>query len=153
MGLYLINYTSAAAESYWPSADADWETVTAEEAGADTNDLQAAIEYGVENTTHAMVVLWNGKILKEAYAPSSGRETTAPIYSATKSIVGSMVGMVLEDGGVTGLTQKTVGFLPEWVGDTTKEDITIEHHLMMTTGIEGGKENFLKSLFLVDDRS
>ncbi len=148
----VANYTSAAAESYWPSADADWETVTAEEAGADTNDLQVAIEYGVENTTHAMVVLWNGKILKEAYAPSSGRETTAPIYSATKSIVGSMVGMVLEDGGVTGLTQKTVGFLPEWVGDTTKEDITIEHHLMMTTGIEGGKENFLKSLFLVDDQ-
>ncbi len=148
----IADYANATADSYWPDADADWEKITAKEAGADTNDLQAAIEYGVENTTHAIVVLWKGKILKEVYAPSSGRETTAPIYSATKSIVGSMVGMIIEDGGITGVTQKTVDFLPEWVGDTTKEDITIEHHLMMTTGIEGGKENFLESLFLADDQ-
>ncbi len=131
---------------YWPGVDADWETVTAAEAGADQAQLMDAVAYGASNLTHGTVVLWGGRILVEAYGPGTDRGTQGTLYSATKSVVGTLIGMAIEDGGITGVTQKTSDFLSEWAGVAGKEDLTIDHHLTMTTGIEGGMSNFMQSL-------
>ncbi len=120
-------------EIYWPSTEA-WETVTPEEAGADVNKLNEAIEFAESSNSGGMIVLHKGKIVTERYWQGWDQDTTMTIYSATKSMTALLVGMALDDGSFEDVQQPISDFAPQWV-DTPKADITLEHFLTMTTGL------------------
>ena len=120
-------------QPYWPGTE-EWETITPEEAGAQVDKLNEAIEFAESSNSGGLVILHKGKIVTERYWQGWDQDTTMTIYSATKSMTALMVGMGLDEGYFEGLEQPISDFAPQWV-DTPKADITLEHFLTMTTGL------------------
>jgi CubicO group peptidase (beta-lactamase class C family) len=83
--------------------------------------------------TKAIVVMRDGKIIAERYAPGTGINTPLLGYSVSKSVVNALVGILVHQGKLS-LTQAAP--VPAWSapGDPRRA-ITIDHLLRMTTGL------------------
>lgn len=84
------------------------------------------------NTTLALVVAWKGQIIAERYAESVDDNTSLLGWSATKSITGSLTGVMVKDHGLD--IHTPIG-LPAWADDVRRE-ITIDHLLRMESGLD-----------------
>ena len=88
-------------------------------------------------TIRGLLVLRNGRLVSEAYWNGSGPETAGHIQSVTKSVVGALVGIALEEGAITSLDQPMMDYFPELasrIGDPRKKQITVRHLLQMRAG-------------------
>jgi CubicO group peptidase (beta-lactamase class C family) len=137
---------------YFPTAN-QWETVSHEVAGADREQLERALQYAGEKNSKGVVVLWRGRLLAERYWDGCTQTTRHPAYSASKSLVSTLVGMAIEEKKIAGTGQSAAVFLREWQGKPKYEAITIGHMLSMTSGLEGGKRNFLRGALSRDERA
>lgn len=83
--------------------------------------------------TRAVVVLKDGAIAAERYAPGFGPQTPLNGWSMTKSVTGALIGTLVRDGKLA-LTDKDL--LPEWTspGDP-RAGITLEDLLRMRSGL------------------
>jgi hypothetical protein len=102
--------------------------------------LQAALDHAFEEPatpplrrTKAVVVIHNGKLIAERYAPGVGIETPLLGYSLTKSVVNALIGILTQKG----LTSPSLPSpIAEWRGATDpRREIEVEHLLRMTTGL------------------
>jgi len=139
-------------QPYFPGADASWETRTPLELGADPALLAEAVAYAANNGSDALVILSGGRIVSENYWNGTTRDTQMPIFSASKAMVASVAGRLLEEGVFTSLDQAASDFLSEWQDVPEKEGITLRQHLSMTTGLEGGEQNLIRSLLAKSER-
>ncbi|MFT3945773.1 MAG: serine hydrolase [Agriterribacter sp.] len=89
-------------------------------------------------TTRAIVVVYNGKLVAEKYAPGFSDSTVMPAWSANKSITGCLTGILVKQGK---LNTDTPAPVPQWAG-TPKAAITIRHLLQQTSGLAYA-ENYL----------
>jgi CubicO group peptidase (beta-lactamase class C family) len=111
--------------------------VTAD-AGAPRNDLARAVDTlftdPVLGETRAVVVMANGKIAAERYAPGYGPETRLVSWSMAKTITATLIGLLVADGRLT-LDQPAP--IPRWQrpGDP-RAAITIRHLLQMRAGLD-----------------
>jgi len=133
-------------QGYLPEDDASWSTVMPSEAGADSALLAEAEAYAADSGSDALVILKGGRIVSERYWNVSTRDTRMSLFSALKPLVASVVGRLLAAGAFNSLDQAASDFLTEWQGLPEKESITLRQHLSMTTGLEGGEQNLLRSL-------
>ncbi len=106
----------------------------AQSAAAPVDD---AIRYAEEHNSTGLVVIHKGRIVTENYWKGWTRDSSGPIYSASKSITSTLIGMAIEDGKIRGVDQSMADFVPTWKG-TPKQAITIRHALSMTSGIKVG---------------
>jgi CubicO group peptidase (beta-lactamase class C family) len=85
----------------------------------------------------AVVVVKNGEVIAERYAPGFGVETPLLGYSVSKSFTNALLGVLVREGRLN--TSQAVG-APEW---STKGDprsaITIENLLRMESGIDAAE--------------
>ena len=139
-------------QAYFPAGDEAWETVTPAEAGADPALLVEAEAYAAGAGSDALVILQGGRIVAERYWNGTTRDTRMSLFSASKPIVASVMGRLLEAGVFSSLDQTASDFLTEWQGVPEKESITLRQHLSMTTGLEGGETNLLRSLLAKSER-
>jgi len=107
--------------------------------------LQASVEQAFAETdpsryrrTKAVVVMHDGQIVAERYAPGYGVDTALLGYSATKSVIGALIGVLVRQGQ---LTVEKPAPVPAWQqpGDP-RQAITIDNLLRMTSGLAWGKE-------------
>lgn len=87
----------------------------------------------------SVLVLRNGYTVFEKYYNQCTKYTYHNIFSATKSIMGSLVGIALEENYIQNLDQKVIDFFPELdtsTLDSKVKEITIRHLLTMTSGFE-----------------
>jgi len=83
--------------------------------------------------TKAVVVVLDGAIVAERYAPSVGIDTPLLGFSMTKSVVNALVGILVERGRLSVAEPAPIA---EWRNDTNpRRDITIEHLMRMTSGL------------------
>jgi CubicO group peptidase (beta-lactamase class C family) len=82
--------------------------------------------------TRAIVVLQNGKLIAEKYAPNITKETPLIGWSMTKSITSTMIGLLVKDGK---LDIKKQAPITEWQNDE-RSKITIDHMLRMSSGLD-----------------
>ena len=84
--------------------------------------------------TRAMIVLRDGRIAAERYAPGFGRDTRLIGWSMTKSITNNLVGLLVADGL---LDPDAPAPVAEWqtAGDP-RGDITLAHLLQMSSGLD-----------------
>jgi CubicO group peptidase (beta-lactamase class C family) len=139
-------------QAYFPASDGAWETVTPAEAGADPALLAEAEAYAADSGSDALIILQGGRIVSERYWNGTTRDTRMPLFSASKPMVASVAGRLLEAGVFISLDQPASDFLTEWRGDPVKEAITLRQHLSMTTGLEGGEANLVRSLLARSER-
>jgi len=106
--------------------------------------------------TRAIVVVQDGKILAERYAPGFDRRTPLLGWSATKSIMATLIGILVDDGV---LDLDAPAPVPEWQAkDDPRSKITLRHLLTMTSGLNFSEDyvpgsDSIKMLFEAGDMS
>jgi hypothetical protein len=83
--------------------------------------------------TRALILVHDGRIIAERYAPGFSAQTPMLGWSMTKSVTGVLIGTLVRAGKLT-LHQKAL--LPEWRGaGDPRAEITLDQLLRMTSGL------------------
>jgi CubicO group peptidase (beta-lactamase class C family) len=82
--------------------------------------------------TRAVVVVYDGKLVAERYAPGYHQHSLMHGWSMAKSFVSTFIGILVREGR---LTVKDPAPVDAWKGDARKA-ITIEHLLQQTSGLD-----------------
>jgi len=122
--------------------------------------LRAALDHAFEEPadppfrrTKAVVVVHNGQVIAERYAPGIGVDTPLLGFSMTKSVVNALIGILTQQGLVTPSMPAPI---PEWHGaDDPRREIEVEHLMRMTSGLDLDETNSgfdpSSRMFLQDD--
>ena len=105
---------------------------------ASPSPFQPAADYLRSCNGHALLVYRDGQLLFEAYLNGHQREVPHRLASGTKSFVGVLAVMAVEDG-LLKLDELVADTLTEWKDDACKSQITIRQLLTFTSGIAGGE--------------
>lgn len=125
----------------WPMGDVVSKKVkAAAEARLDRAALDRAVSAAFEEQnkdgypdTRAIIVVQGGSIVAERYAPGFDRNTELLGWSASKSIMGTLVGLLVDDG-VLDLDKPAP--VPEWQDENDpRSKITLRQLLMMSSGL------------------
>jgi CubicO group peptidase (beta-lactamase class C family) len=129
-------------ESYYfpPITGDSWETKTASSLQWDTTKLNAAFDYAGTKNTFGLIVLQNGRIVKEQYWNNWTKDTRYYLASAGKSVVSFLTGIAQQDG-IVNINHKTSQYLGTgWTSVPLEKEnlITLKNNLTMTTGLDDG---------------
>ncbi|MDA1092313.1 MAG: serine hydrolase [Acidobacteria bacterium] len=125
----------------WP--DGDLIEARALPAGVDAAALQAASDWAFERespeqVTLSMVVVHNGQIVHERYAPGMDMTTRTRTWSTAKSLAVTLIGMLVDEGKMH--LDEPLGF--EWLPrahsseSDPRDGITLRHVLNMSSGLD-----------------
>jgi CubicO group peptidase (beta-lactamase class C family) len=95
------------------------------------NAMEATVN-GKPAFTRAVVVLYDGNIAGEQYAPGFDKNTVMLGWSVSKSITGALIGILVQKGK---LKTEAPCPVPEWQ-HTDKEKITLKQLLQQTSGLD-----------------
>lgn len=125
------------------SIEEDWEYTSFSAEGLDPTRfelLKARIQEGTFKKVDGIVVVKSGKILIEEYFNGYDRDKLHEIRSATKSIGSALMGIAIDQGYITGVQDRLYAYFrerePIQNRNVRKNDITLEHVLNMTTGLD-----------------
>jgi CubicO group peptidase (beta-lactamase class C family) len=120
----------------WPVGDRTEDSLPP---GIDTVKLQLAISNAIEATsegkpahTRAVLVVYDGVIVGEKYAPGFDQHSLMLGWSVSKSLIAAMIGILVKEGR---LNPDAPAPVPEWKG-TSKEKITLKQLLQQTNGLK-----------------
>lgn len=85
--------------------------------------------------TVSFLVIRNDSILYETYRGGWNDTLTSNLFSATKSIVGMLVGIAIDEGKIGSVDDKVMKYIPEYNRGRQK-DITIRNLLTMSAGMD-----------------
>ncbi|MHA1959021.1 MAG: serine hydrolase domain-containing protein [Candidatus Thorarchaeota archaeon] len=125
---------------YWPTDD--WQNATPEEHGMDSSKLDEMIDYIEENNIriHSILAVRDGYVVLEEHLSSVyDADVRHQIHSCTKSFTSTAVGIAIEKGFIESVDTKILDFFPNRTianVDDRKQNISIKHLLMMTSGLE-----------------
>ncbi len=130
----------------WPLGDRLPDSLPA---GIDRQQLDAALQAAVREQhpeapvrTRAVVVLYKGQLIGEAYAPGYDRHSRHLSWSMAKSVTSALVGVLVRMGK---LDPDAPAPVPGWRSVTDgREKITLRHLLQQTSGLDF-EENYSKS--------
>ncbi len=87
---------------------------------------------------HSMLVIRHGYVVKEKYYPPFDADYADELYSCTKSFVSALVGIAIDKGYITDVSQPVLGFFPDKKfekTDSRKKAMKLEDLLTMTSGL------------------
>ena len=122
--------------------DDGWETSSLTMEGLDSSKIKDMI-YSIVNKQykgiHSVLLVKNGKLVLEEYFYGYHRERIHALHSVSKSITSILVGIAIDQKMIPDVNKKVYKFFPDyidtrWVGE--KYDITLEHVLTMSSGID-----------------
>ena len=102
---------------------------------------EAFTDYDPEKpkNTHAVVVVYDGKIISERYAEGFGPESVFTGWSMTKSITNALIGILVKEGR---LRVDDPAPIEAWQKDV-RRNITINHLLQASSGLEWSESYFI----------
>ena len=137
--LILATRVSVAQELYFPPLSGDeWEITAPTEAGLCADGIDSLFGYLAEVNTKAFILLQDGKIVLEEYFGNFEQDSLWYWASAGKSLTAFAVGLA-QDQGWLEIDEPSQIYLGEgWSSLTNEQEqqITIRHHLTMTTGLD-----------------
>lgn len=83
----------------------------------------------------AFLVIQDEKIIYEEYWDGYSAQSVSNTFSATKSIIGLLIGAAIDEGYIKSLDQKVADFVPSFAIDDRK-DISIRDLLTMSSGLD-----------------
>ncbi|UCD85469.1 MAG: serine hydrolase [Deltaproteobacteria bacterium] len=126
------------AELPWPTGDLISEELPP---GVDTEALNDVLDEAFSDPdperprrTRAVVVVYDGRIVAERYAPGFSPDTPLIGWSMTKSVTSALAGILVGKGKLSVRERAPV---PEWSApDDPRRAITLDHLLRMSSGLE-----------------
>jgi len=116
----------------WPTNG--WSYSMPENQGMDRSTLIRAFRYGIREGAKAIVVTRHGYIVGEWYGADWNVSTRQQAYSVSKSFASALIGMLVNDGVITGADQQAASFIPEWQ-NSQYSPITVKNLLGMESGL------------------
>jgi CubicO group peptidase (beta-lactamase class C family) len=123
--------------------------------------LKAALDHAFEEPatppfrrTKAVVVVRDGRVIAERYAPGISVETQLLGFSMTKSVINTLIGVMTQHGL---LSPSVPAPVPEWKGASdARREIEVGHLMRMTTGLaldetNSGFDPSSQMMYLPDD--
>jgi CubicO group peptidase (beta-lactamase class C family) len=107
------------------------------------DDYIDAVDWGFAMVSS--LVVKNGYIVHETYYGSSDETTRRNIFSCTKSFTSTLIGIALSEGYISSVDEQVLDYFTDRTisnMDDRKDDMTIEHLLTMTTGLEWPESNY-----------
>ncbi|MHA2426068.1 MAG: serine hydrolase domain-containing protein [Candidatus Thorarchaeota archaeon] len=123
----------------WPNPD--WSYSTPFEEQMDDAVLQEMLDYFVDNNINinSIVVTRNGHIVLEEYYDFFDENTSMSIFSCTKTIMSTLIGIAIDKGFIANTSSLVLDFFPDREFENMnqmKEQLTIYDLLTMQAGIE-----------------
>jgi CubicO group peptidase (beta-lactamase class C family) len=138
----------------WPNGDQVIDSILNKHEKLNDVVNAAFVETDKENpvNTRAVVIVHNGNIIGEKYAPSFGKQTKLIGWSMTKTIINAMVGVLVKQGK---LKVENPAPVDEWKADD-RNQITLHNLLQASSGlaweeIYGGPSTATNMLFRKKD--
>lgn len=88
-----------------------------------------------ETESVAFLVIKNDSLIHEEYWDGYSDTTLSNPFSVTKSLVGLLVGIAIDEGKIKSVDQHVADFLPEFK-EGRKAEITVKHLLQMASGLD-----------------
>lgn len=121
----------------WPHGEALPDSLPA---GIDTTALEAALDFGLRplpgGGARGIVVVYDGQLIGERYAPGFGPATPQLGWSMTKSLTNALTGLLVKQGRLR-LDQDHL--FPAWADDERRQ-ITVTHLLHMNSGLDWNED-------------
>lgn len=130
---------SPAADDYWP--DAQWRAATPEGQGMRSEILADMLErlWRKNHGLDSILIVRNGYVVLDTYHFPKIPDRKHDLYSCTKSVSSTLIGIAIDKGYIQSVDQPLLGFFPDKVPpqpDKRKQQITLEDALQMTTGLD-----------------
>ena len=124
----------AASASATPSASpgAAWQKVSPASVGLDAAKLNQIAAQARKGRSNCLVVVRDGKLAGEWYYRGTGPGTTQDVFSATKSLASTLVGIAQDDGELS-IGDSASKWIPQWRG-TPSAAVTVRDLLSMDSG-------------------
>ncbi|HWA71920.1 MAG TPA: serine hydrolase [Polyangiaceae bacterium] len=97
--------------------------------------------------TCAFVAIHDDAIVYERYFCGVSATTELPGFSMSKTYAAALIGRALSDGLLSSLEQPVTAYVPELVGKRRYREVTLEHLLRMTSGIDFEEESLATPTF------
>lgn len=97
--------------------------------------LDAAVEYGAQTGSQALIVYHDGAIQLEHYYPGYDASTRTPTQSMHKSVLALVVGIAIRDGFIHSIDDPAARYLPEWANDA-RAKISLRDLLHQASGLD-----------------
>jgi CubicO group peptidase (beta-lactamase class C family) len=124
---------------YFPPLESDtWETVSVNDTGWDASALPALLDFVRTSNTRTFIIVYKGRILSENYFNGFDASSNLPWFSAGKTLTAFMAGVAQEEGYLN-LEDASSAYLGNgWSSLNAEQEsqITLFHHLSMTTGLD-----------------
>lgn len=138
--LLAVPFTSVTAQEdvFFPTTE--WRVSSPEAQGMDSAELAnffvtfSQDEFNLDS----LLVLRNGVIVAEAYAPPFEQTMKHEMWSASKSVMSALIGILLRDGLLESVDTPVLSLFPNMTFqnvDANKEAMTVRHLLTMTSGL------------------
>jgi CubicO group peptidase (beta-lactamase class C family) len=130
-------YVRGATEPIWPTKE--WQTSSPEEQGMDSKELANVVDFGAAHNFDSLLVVRHGKIVAEVYYAPYTAGIPHAIYSATKAVISTLIGIATKDGLLDSPSHRALDFFDRRSianVDDRKEAITVQSLLDMTSGLE-----------------
>lgn len=128
--------------------DNGWDVASLDAVGIDAAAiarLADQIEDGRYGTVHSCLIVKDSALVYEKYFHGFNRDMLHRLYSVTKSVTSSLIGIAIEDGLVSGVDQLVMAYFPEYVSegwDEAKNAITLQHLLIMSSGLQYDENSY-----------
>ncbi|RFB80889.1 serine hydrolase domain-containing protein [Methylovirgula sp. 4M-Z18] len=141
--LWLVAQPAAAGDAKidWPTHG--WATSMPEEQGMDSHRLAALVSLGKQEGMDSLLVVRHGKLVVDAYFAPFRAGVRHRMFTATKTVTGSLIGVALQDGILDSIDHPVLDF---FAGrqvenlDDDKKAMTVRHLLDMTSGLQWVQE-------------
>lgn len=122
----------AGAMAPWPTDD--WTTSTPAAQNMDPQDIAVAFQYGFDQGSQAMVVIRNGYIVAEWYAPDWSVDAQIDGFSMAKSVSSAAFGAAIQEGLFPSIDEPAASYITDW-DIPSHDDVTLRHLLSMDSGL------------------
>ena len=132
-------FPEAALPVYWPTEG--WRTASPEEVEIDPEMLAEVVEIirADERVVDSVLVVKDGYLILDEYFEPFTKGERHKVYSCTKSVVSTLIGIAIDEGYVEGVNQTLLDLFPGRTPQNTsawKEEMTLEDLLTMTAGFD-----------------
>jgi CubicO group peptidase (beta-lactamase class C family) len=124
--------TTATTDAQAPVPGAEWEKVDPASVGLDPTKLDQLATTAEQGKSNCLVIVRDGKLAGEWYFRGTNQDSTQDIYSATKSITSTLVGIAQDDGDLR-IDDHASKYIPQWQG-TPAGAVTVRDLLSNDSG-------------------
>lgn len=144
-----VTTTAATEPGVYPGES--WEVVDPGDAGLSADGVDSFVDFAESVDSGCLAVIRGGQLAIEYYGPDWDISTDLEVFSATKSVSATLVG-IASDLGFLDIEEPASNYLEEWVG-TDSESVTIRNLLANDSGRYWDFETDYTGLVFDADRS